>query len=319
MNAFFQLFTENVIDSPLAGDAGQALKARADNQQAEVRLSPLPRPGMAGVKVRFVLHFEDLRRKGRPDARLNPFRNFQGIYPVNHNILAASPVLPLLSRLYQPGTRTIIPPMTYSYRPRHGYDIRVKPPREGAEPPVWARQNTRLCDREGCEKKAAVRASKSPRETQAKVWLCEEHARAHNAQWNFFDGLSETEAEAARLANIYGDRPTWKMGKNERARSSARARGPADLRDAFGIFSEAVKTAQAHAPLRNGRPVSKLQEKAFATLELSVSAEAGEIRRRYAELLRRFHPDANGGDRSAETQLQEVVRAHHILKKAGFC
>ncbi len=210
--------------------------------------------------------------------------------------------------------------MGYSYRPRFGYDIRVKPPRKGAEPPVWAREHTRLCDREGCEQKAVVRAAKSPRETQAKVWLCQDHARAHNAQWNFFEGLSASEAEAARLANIYGDRPTWKMGKNERARKSARTRGPADLRDAYGIFTEAVRTAaNTHSPQRNGRPVTKLQEKAFATLELSADSEAGDIRRRYAELLRRFHPDANGGDRSAETQLQDVVRAHHILKKAGFC
>ncbi len=210
--------------------------------------------------------------------------------------------------------------MSYSYRPRFGYDIRVRPPRQGVEPPIWAREHTRLCDREGCERKAVVRASKSPRDAQAKVWLCEAHAKAHNAQWNFFDGLSPAEAEAARLANIYGDRPTWKMGKNERARSSARTRGPADLRDAYGIFTEAVKAAsRSRGELRNGRPVSKLQEKAFATLDLSANAEAGDIRRRYAELVRRFHPDANGGDRSAETQLQEVVRAHHILKKAGFC
>lgn len=210
--------------------------------------------------------------------------------------------------------------MSYSYRPRFGYDIRVRPPRQGVEPPIWAREHTRLCDREGCDRKAVVRASKSPRDAQAKVWLCEAHAKAHNAQWNFFDGLSPAEAEAARLANIYGDRPTWKMGKNERARSSARTRGPADLRDAYGIFTEAVKAAsRSRGALRNGRPVSKLQEKAFATLDLSANAEAGDIRRRYAELVRRFHPDANGGDRSAETQLQEVVRAHHILKKAGFC
>ena len=102
--------------------------------------------------------------------------------------------------------------------------------------------------------------------------------------------------------------------------SVARTRGAADLRDTYGLFTEAVKTAtRSRGAVRNGRPVSKLQEKAFGTLDLAVTAEAGDIRRRYAELLRRFHPDANGGDRSAETQLQEVVRAHHILKKAGFC
>ncbi len=210
--------------------------------------------------------------------------------------------------------------MSYSYRPRFGYDIRVRPPGEGPQPPAWARDHTRECDREGCGKKAAVRVSKSPRETQAKIWLCEEHAKAHNSQWNFFDGLSEQEAEAARLANIYGDRPTWAMGKNERARTAAKARGPADIRDAYGIFTEAVKSAaRSRGPMRDGRPVSKLQERAFAALDLAVTAPPAEIRKRYAELVRRFHPDANGGDRSAETQLQEAVRAHHILKKAGYC
>jgi hypothetical protein len=211
-------------------------------------------------------------------------------------------------------------PMSYSYRPRFGYDIRVRKPGEGREPPAWAREHTRECDIEGCAKKAAVRVAKSPRETHEKIWLCEEHAKAHNAQWNFFAGLSEKEAEEARLANIYGDRPTWAMGKNERARAAAKARGPADLRDAYGLFTEAVKTAaRTRAPQRDGRPVSKLQEKAFATLDLAVTAPSADIRKRYAELLRRFHPDVNGGDRSAELQLQEVVKAHHILKKAGFC
>ncbi len=211
--------------------------------------------------------------------------------------------------------------MAKSYRPRHGFDIRVRPPEDkAAAAPAWARRHTRVCDAETCERVAVVRVAKSPREETSKLWLCADHARAHNAQWNFFAGMSPAEAEAARLANIYGDRPTWAMGKNDRARSAASARGPADARDALGIFSEAVKASRAARPdMRDGRPVSKLQAKAFATLDLPVSTAAADIRKRYGELLRRFHPDVNGGDRSAEGQLQEVVRAHHILKKAGFC
>ncbi len=286
-----------------------------------MRLPAGPRPCVAGVKVGFILYLEALGRQGLPQPGLDQIGDIHLNHPVfsgNFDRLACalSPVKIVSTR--RPSHN---PAMGYSYRPRFGYDIRVRPPADkAAETPVWARQNTRLCDREGCEKKALVRAAKSPREPLAKVWLCEAHAKAHNAQWNFFEGLSPAEADAARLANVYGDRPTWKMGKNDRARAAAKARGPADVRDTYGIFSEAVKAAaQIRPSMRNGRPVSKLQEKAFGTLELAVTAEAGDIRRRYAELLRRFHPDANGGDRSAETQLQEVVRAHHILKKAGFC
>jgi hypothetical protein len=209
----------------------------------------------------------------------------------------------------------------YAYKPRLGFDIRINPPRPGRQKaPAWAAGHTRLCDAPGCQRTAAVRAAKSPREPDRKIWLCTEHAREHNLGWNWFEGLSDAEAEAVRLAQIYGERPTWSLGRNDRARASTRARGPADMADAFGIFREAAsRQREATAGMRDGRKLPRLQAQAFATLGLAVTAPGGEIRRRYAELVRRYHPDANGGDRSAEAQLGEVVRAHQILKKAGIC
>ncbi|MBI1366861.1 MAG: DnaJ domain-containing protein [Alphaproteobacteria bacterium] len=208
----------------------------------------------------------------------------------------------------------------YAYKPRFGYDIRVKPPRGEDEPPVWAAAHTRLCQAPGCLRKAALKLAASPRQPQQKIWLCAAHAAEHNRNWNFFDGLSDAEAEAARLAGLYGDRPTWTMGKNDRARAAARARGAADFHDAFGLFGEAARRQASHdGRMRDGRVLPKLQVQAFETLGLRVTASATQIRQRYAELVRRYHPDTNGGDRSAETQLTAVVKAHQILKKAGIC
>lgn len=209
----------------------------------------------------------------------------------------------------------------YAYKPRFGYDIRVRPPGdEIPEPPVWASAELRLCAEPGCPHKAAVRVAKSPRQIHEKLWLCSDHARAHNLKWNFFDGLNDKEAEAARQATFYGDRPTWSLGRNDRARKSAQARGPADFFDAFGLFrSGARAAAKDDAQTRSGRPLSRMQIQAFTALGLPTSAPASEIRRRYAELVRRYHPDTNGGDRGAETQLQDVMRAHQILKRARIC
>ncbi|MEO1252526.1 MAG: J domain-containing protein [Pseudomonadota bacterium] len=207
-----------------------------------------------------------------------------------------------------------------NYKPRLGFDIRVKPPgktkRKTAKPAVDP--GDRPCEWEGCDAQAACSLAKSPRQPRERVWYCLAHAREHNANWNYFDGMSDTEARAAREAQIYGDRPTWAMGSNERARAAARARGAADMEDAHGIFAdEARARVQARGAYRNGKRLSKLQEKAYETLALPHTASSSEIRRRYAELVRRFHPDSNGGDRGAEAQLSEVVKAHSILKKAG--
>lgn len=206
------------------------------------------------------------------------------------------------------------------YKPRLGFDIRVKPPSKAkAKPPAWAEPVDKVCEMEGCEEPAACSLAKSPREPRKRVWYCLAHAREHNKNWNYFDGMTPEEAKAARDANIYGDRPTWSMGKNDRARAAANARGPADMADAFGVFGkEAQAQADARGHYREGKRLTKLQVNAFETLALPFNAPSAEIRRRYAELVRRFHPDSNGGDRSAEQQLTEVVKAHTILKKARF-
>ena len=51
-------------------------------------------------------------------------------------------------------------------------------------------------------------------------------------------------------------------------------------------------------------------------LGLDIDSDRRALRRRYAELLRRFHPDRNGGDRNYEKALQDVIAAYTQLKSA---
>jgi len=61
-----------------------------------------------------------------------------------------------------------------------------------------------------------------------------------------------------------------------------------------------------------------LQKRALKELDLETDAKPAEIRARYAEYVRRFHPDSNKGDRSSEHKLQRVLRAGKLLKAAGL-
>ena len=47
-----------------------------------------------------------------------------------------------------------------------------------------------------------------------------------------------------------------------------------------------------------------------------MSATAEDIRARYLDLVKRFHPDTNGGDRSSEHKLGRVLRAYKALRTA---
>ena len=85
--------------------------------------------------------------------------------------------------------------------------------------------------------------------------------------------------------------------------------------DPFELFKE-KRAAEQRAP---SRPVGNSERKAFLALDLEVSASAGEIKLRYKQMVKRFHPDANGGDKAYEEKLRDIIQAYTQLKTSGFC
>ncbi|MGE0233436.1 MAG: J domain-containing protein [Flavobacteriaceae bacterium] len=138
--------------------------------------------------------------------------------------------------------------------------------------------------------------------------LCLDHVRAYNKAYNYFSGMSESEVAEFQIDNVTGHRPTWSMGRADR--------GPArparfDMRDPFEIFRDG-----APAPKRRVPP---LAARALDTLGLDADAGKTEIHARYKLLVKRLHPDSNGGDRSSEARLAQIIQAYRQLRKAGFC
>jgi hypothetical protein len=205
----------------------------------------------------------------------------------------------------------------FQYRPRF-VDIRVRPPKpeeEARAADVNAlKAGERACDHQGCRAAAATRAPKSRDLLSDHYWFCREHAAEYNRSWNFFAGMTEGEVRA-RLADdlITGGRPTWSFKGGARNREAAGNRG--FFRDPFGIFG-AGKARQDDDRAAWDRRLGKLERGALADLDLDATAGGPVIRLRYLELVKRCHPDANGGDRSAEHKLQRVIRAYKTLQKA---
>ena len=53
----------------------------------------------------------------------------------------------------------------------------------------------------------------------------------------------------------------------------------------------------------------------YKVLEVSKEASQDEIRRSYRRLARKYHPDANPGDRQAEERFKEIQQAYDVLSK----
>lgn len=88
----------------------------------------------------------------------------------------------------------------------------------------------------------------------------------------------------------------------------------ADFADPLDAIGARFRRAPAEPPRRDGRELSLADRKHLGILGLGTDTDRRALRLRYAELLRRFHPDHNGGDRSHEKALQAVIEAYTQLK-----
>lgn len=206
----------------------------------------------------------------------------------------------------------------FQYRPRF-IDIRVRPPKPDEDPEqadIGLKPGERQCDHPGCRAAGVSRAPKSRDMLDEHYWFCQPHAAEYNRGWNFFAGMSEEQIRARQEEETFtGGRPTWsfKAGRGSREAAAAASRG--FFRDAFGIFGRSPQAAAAEQAAWE-KKLGKLERNALADLDLDATADAPKIRRRYTELLKRCHPDANGGDRSTEYKLQRVIKAFRTLRKA---
>ncbi len=199
--------------------------------------------------------------------------------------------------------------------------IRVKPDQDRR-----LRAELPPCQWPGCNAPATHRAPKG-RLRASEYWqFCLGHVREYNNSYNFFAGMSEDAIAKYQKESITGHRPTWKMGSIGGKRGVRRAakefRGSAGWAadDPFSLFGEIGARRAGHARAApEGRKIFNAQRRALDVLGLEADAKRADIKTRFKMLVKRHHPDANGGDRGSEARLREIIQAYNYLKTAGFC
>ena len=189
--------------------------------------------------------------------------------------------------------------------------IRTKPRLRNAPAPT---QEKARCDHPGCQLAGEFKAPMGRLREGHYFCFCLDHVREYNSSYNYFNGMSDQDLLKYQKEAIIGHRPTWSMGVNRTARGF-REDGdtPMGGDDPLGMFRSRARggAAEANRP-RHGVAVMK----ALTTLHLDDNASAEIIKSRYKEFVKRFHPDANNGDRSTEDKLREIIQAYNTLRAA---
>jgi curved DNA-binding protein CbpA len=192
--------------------------------------------------------------------------------------------------------------------------IRVKPGEDRR-----LRADAPCCDWKGCGNTATHRAPKG-RLRENEYWrFCLEHVREYNHSYNYFAGMSEEAVTKYQKDSITGHRPTWKMGTGNRPGGADF--GPRGAHDPFNVFQElgGGNWRPQSERIEPRRTVRNAERKALHELGLEEGADRVEIKARFKLLVKRHHPDANGGDRGSEDKLREIIQAYNYLKSTGAC
>ncbi len=172
----------------------------------------------------------------------------------------------------------------------------------------------RICDFTSCELAGEHRAPKSKTNLDEYFWFCLEHVAAYNRSWNYFTGMNRDEIESFRNEAVTGHRPTWKLGER-----GYKAWMEDRVRDPHGLFDgpEGGPNSRAGTAKPMLKPTRE-QRSHLAQLDLDETATLQDVKMRYKQLVKRFHPDANGGDKQAEERFKSINEAYSNLKSAGL-
>ncbi len=179
-----------------------------------------------------------------------------------------------------------------------------------------------MCEWPDCKNKGAHRAPKGRANSREYWHFCLNHVREYNQSYNFFSGMNDEAVARYQKDALTGHRPTWKMGANT---SSKKGKGGAEAElegafDPFSMFSELNGRGRwrpgpaGAAPKVETRKVFNAERKALQVMGLGPDATLETVKAKYKALVKQHHPDANGGDRSTEDRLIEIIKAYNYLK-----
>jgi curved DNA-binding protein CbpA len=198
--------------------------------------------------------------------------------------------------------------------------IRIKPKRENARQDARAREAAAPCEWPDCKNKGTHRAPKG-RDDAREYWhFCLDHVREYNQSYNFFSGMNADAVARYQKDALTGHRPTWRMGANTSARKVTGSAVDFDgAADPFSMFGElngrgGFRARPQADRKRETRKVFNAERKALQVMGLEADATLEAVKAKYKALVKQHHPDANGGDRSTEDRLIEIIKAYNYLK-----
>ena len=165
-----------------------------------------------------------------------------------------------------------------------------------------------ICDWKNCKKTGKHKAPIEKDNSKRFRWLCIDHIKEFNKNWDYFSGMNENEIMQFIKSDMTWHKPTQSFGSTD---NFFKILWNNILRDKEGIFSKP-------GTYRNKLNLNSFSEKdiqAFKILQLNIGTKWPIIKSKFKSLVKKFHPDMNSGNKEFENELKKITLAYSLLKK----
>ena len=162
-----------------------------------------------------------------------------------------------------------------------------------------------ICEYAGCNEAGIYKAPTERDNSKNFKWLCEQHIKLFNKNWNYFDGMSQNEIENFIKSDQTWHRPTQKFSS---ADNFFNILWNNTLSDKFKVLKENGKIHNKVITLR------EKDKDAFIIMGLEFNADWKTIQKKFKTLVKKFHPDKHSGDKQYEDKLKKITLAYSHLK-----
>lgn len=170
--------------------------------------------------------------------------------------------------------------------------------------------DTPRCNWPGCWHDGLYRAPKSRKALYTYHWFCMDHVRKYNASWNYYKNMNQAQIEQEVRGDLTGHRPTWRMGTRTHPDVLAEIAVINNrIGNIFGCFETDAPPEKDGLYPRRGSP----EDKALSVLDLNPPITLENLKIHYKKLVKRYHPDANNGDKDAEERFKKINTAYQTL------
>ena len=174
----------------------------------------------------------------------------------------------------------------------------------------WEKSHTRECDNINCLEKGEYRAPKSRIMLNDYYYFCLNHIKEYNKSWDFYKGLSVNQIETSMREDIIWNRPSWPLKGNpykviEQINDF--------YNDEINQHSSNNKDKDFFKNKLIDENLTSEENRALSNLNLKLPLSLDKIKKNYKKLVKIFHPDVNGNNKTAEETFKEINKSYRII------